>query len=147
MEDAMKTSKILAIGLIVSATAAACSSSQRALSTAERPLTGIKQASGLDLQKIESNYLTCLSSGNSGVVESALGQLIYLRVAFPKGDLRETETRLLDLATRGRTLAIRQRAYVAMRVFADPEAFKKSIEAKHVTSDEILADLMQRFER
>lgn len=143
----MKTVKMLAIGFVVSASTVACSPSQRALSTDEGPVSGNERSSSLDLQKFERNYLVCLSSGNSGVVESALGQLIHMRIAFPNADLTETKTRLIDLATRGYTRAIRQKAYVAIQVFADPQAYRELIEAKYVTSDDIVAVLVARFEQ
>lgn len=143
----MKTIKILAIGFVVSATTIACSPSQRELSRIEDPLSGNAHPRSLDLQKIERDYLVSLSSANPGVVESALGHLIYIRVAFPNADLRETKTRLIDLATHGYTRAIRQRAYVAMRVFADPQAFRRVIEAKHVTGDDIFSELISRLEQ
>jgi hypothetical protein len=143
----MKSIKMLAIGFVVSATTAACSPSQRELSRIEYTIPGNASSRTLDFQKIESNYLVCLGSGNSGVVESTLGHLIYMRVAFPNADLRETKTRLINLATHGYTRAIRQRAYVAMRVFADPQAFRGIIEAKHVSGDDIFSELMSRLEQ
>ena len=142
----MKTIKVLAIGLVVSAATIACSPSQGEHLAIDGPLSGKKSSSGLDFQKIERNYLVCLSSRNSGIVESALGHVIYMRIAFPKEDFREVQTRLFDLASRGYTRAIRYKAYVALHVFADPQAFVKALESKDVKSDEFFADLVSRFE-
>ena len=142
----MKTIKVLAIGLVVSATTLACSPSQGEHLAIDGPLSGKKNSSGLDFQKIERDYLVCLSSRNSGIVESALGHVIYMRIAFPKEDFREVQTRLFDLASRGYTRAIRYKAYVALHVFADPQAFVKALESKDVKSDEFFADLVSRFE-
>ena len=143
----MKTIKVLAIGLVVSATTIACSPSQSEHLAIDGPLSGKKKnSSGLDFQKIERNYLVCLSSRNSGIVESALGHVIYMRIAFPKEDFREVQTRLFDLASRGYTRAIRYKAYVALHVFADPQAFVKALESKDVKSDKFFTDLVSRFE-
>ena len=142
----MKTIKVLAIGLVVSATTIACSPSQGEHLAIVAPLSGKKHSSGLDFQKIEQNYLVCLSSRNSGVVESALGQVIYMRIAFPKEDFREIQMSLFDLAARGYTRAIRYRAFVALHVFADPQAFVKALKTKDVKSDAFFADLVSRFE-
>jgi len=142
----MKTIKVLTIGLVVSATTIACSPSQGEHLAIDGSLSGKKISSGLDFQKIERDYLVCLSSRNSGIVESALGHVIYMRIAFPKEDFREVQTRLFDLASRGYTRAIRYKAYVALHVFADPQAFVKALESKDVKSDEFFADLVSRFE-
>lgn len=143
----MKPLRLVAIGFVISATAVACSASQPQLSTAGDPPSGNESSVGLNLQKIENSYLRCLNSGNPGVVESALGHVIYLRIAFAKADLREIETRLLDLATRGHTRAIRHKAYVAIQVFADPQAFRGALKSGNGTGDQFFADIMSRVDQ
>jgi len=147
LEDAMKTLRLLAIGFAISATAAACSPSQHQLSILEDSLSGNEASKGFDIRMIEKSYLACLGSGNPGEVESALDHVIYMRIAFPDEDLREIKMRLFDLATRGYTTAIRYKAYVAIQVFADPQAFREVIKAKHITGDEFLAELASHFDQ
>lgn len=142
----MKTLTLLVIGFALSATAVACSPSQRELLTTESSTSGNGASSGLDLRKIEKSYLACLSSGNSGVVESALGQVIYLRIAYPKADLREIQAKLFDLAVQGYTRDIRYKAYVARQVFADPQTVRGAIESTQSTGDEFFAELESCFE-
>jgi hypothetical protein len=94
---------------------------------------------------IAQNYLSCLRSDNPGVVESALGHVTYLRIAYPNLDLREHEEVIFDLTKTGLNRTIRSKAFVALKVFADPSSFKSAIATRKDTGDGLFEDIAGRM--
>ena len=78
----MKTHRFLALGLALAAVTTLQAQQYHDSSTSE---LGQATASshGLNFERIKVNYLRCLYSDVPGVVESALGHVTYMRIAYP----------------------------------------------------------------
>jgi len=102
---------------------------------------------GLDFKKVGQDYLVRLHSAKASVVESALEPVITMRIAFPNENFREIEERLYNLASRGETRSIRYKAYLAVQVFADPVAFRSTIEKRMLFGEDFYANLAEKLGR
>lgn len=137
----MTTTKALVIGLVLGATVAARAQDVAELPIAKRSPRGEESLRTLDFRKIEASYLINLNSNVAGIVESTLGHITLMRIAYPKQNLRKLEEKLYDLASRGETRSIRYKAFIAMQVFANPGAFKESIVGRGSSGDGLLEEI------
>lgn len=137
----MKTTKALIIGLALIATTAAQAQDIASMSLAKRSHTGDESRRTLNFPKVEANYLISLNSGVPQVVESALGHITLMRIAYPNQDLRKLQEKLYDLASSGATKSIRYKAFIAMQVFANPAAFKGSIVGRQYNGDGLIEEI------
>ena len=140
-EDVMKTHRALVIGIALIAAIVARAQDLAVLPKTEVSHSRENSRKVLDFQKVEVNYLACLNSPIPGVVESALGHITLMRIAYPNQDLRKIRERLHDLASRGATRCIRHKAFIAMQVFANPLAFEGAITSTQCNGDSLLEDL------
>jgi len=143
----MKTYRFLAIGVAIAAVGAASAQTSEERVVVQTAIFGDTRDQTLDLKNIKNSYLRCLSSRNPGVVESALTHVTHMRIAHPQEDLRDVEVLLVGLATRGYTRAIRYKAFMAMRVFANPAAYKDVIDSSYSSSDNFFKVLAARIEQ
>ena len=137
----MKTHRALVIGLALTAAIAAHAQDLAELSKTGTSHSRENSRRVIDIQTAESNYLVSLHSEIPAVVESALGHVTLMRIAYPKQDLRKTQEKLYDLASQGATQSIRHKAFTAMQVFANPLAFKGAIVVGQTNGDGLLEDL------
>jgi hypothetical protein len=141
----MKTHRALVIGLALTTAIAAHAQDIAQLSKAEVSHSREVSPKVLNFQKVEVNYLANLNSDIPGVVESALGHVTLMRIAYPKQDLRKIQVKLYDLASRGATRSIRHKAFTAMQVFADPSAFTTAIVSGQTCGDGLLEKLADQL--
>jgi hypothetical protein len=143
-EYIMRTHKILAFGLAFVAVTAVRAQQQRESSD---PAVAGPQVSNrvLHLDKIAQNYLRCLNADNPGVVESALGNVTYMRIAYPKLDLKEIQEAIFKLTMTGPSRSIRSKAFMALKVFADPSSFRSAIATGEANGDRLFADIARRM--
>jgi len=99
---------------------------------------------GRNFERIQRNYLLCLNSENVGVVESALGHVTYMRIAYPKLDLTVIQEKLLDLSMNGYSRPIRRKAFMALKVFANPSLYASAISAEQYSGDGLFEDIAGR---
>jgi hypothetical protein len=78
-----------------------------------------------DSGKLVKAYGKCLKSDNPGVLESALGHILWMRVAVACVDITPLKPMVDDLAVSGNSASIRLRAYLTAMVMENPEAFKE----------------------
>lgn len=142
----MKTHKALVIGFALTAAIVARAQDLSELSKAGTSQSRENSRKVLDFEKVEANYLVCLNSEIPGVVESALGHVTLMRIAFPKQDLRKIHEKLYDLASQGATQSIRYKAFTAMQVFANPPAFKEAIVSRGACGDGLLENLAAQLQ-
>ena len=140
----MKTTGALIIGLVFAATASAGGQDMASMSTVKMPHSRSEARRLLNFPRVEANYLINLNSEIPGVVESALGHVTLMRIAYPKQDLRKLGEKLYDLASRGATREIRYKAFVAMQVFANPAAYELSIVGRQSSGDGLLEEIAAR---
>lgn len=140
----MKTHTIVALGLFfVIATAA---QAQERHESPEPSVTGPKYSyQQPQLENIARNYLRCLNADNPGVVESALGHITYMRIVYPKLDLREIEQAVFKLTMTGTSRSIRSKAFLALRVFADPSAYRKVLASGEENAYRLFEDIAGRM--
>jgi len=142
----MNTTRVLVIGLAFTATAATQAQDIASATMIKRSPATEESRRTLNFPRVEANYLLNLHSDIPGVVESALGHITLMRIAYPKQDLRLLHEKLYDLASQGATLSIRYKAFIAMQVFANPVAFKESIAGRHASGDGLLEEIaVQQF--
>jgi hypothetical protein len=98
-----------------------------------------------DIQKFSKNYLFCLQSSIPLVVESALGHVSYMRIAYPDMCLRELKNKIADLSVHGATPSIRAKAFTALEVFANPSAYTAAIRTRDASGDGLLAEIGTQF--
>lgn len=146
MEDVMKRYSALIVGCVFMSivSASAQELAVRADGTGSRVRETVARVP--DLRKAEVNYLVALNSDFPGVVESALGHVTLMRIAYPHRDLGKIQTKLYDLASRGATKPIRQKAFMAMQVFADPTSYKGAIADRQANGDGLLEALGSQWQ-
>jgi hypothetical protein len=137
----MKIHKALIIGFALTTSTVACAQNLAIRSVAEDSQTREGTVKVLNCKKAEMNYLVSLNSGVPGVVESALGHVTLMRIAYPNQNLGRIQEKLYDLASKGATKSIRQKAFIAMQVFADPTAYKGLIVDRQANGDGLLEAL------
>ena len=143
----MRYHRALVIGLALTAALAAQAQDLSELSKAEPSRSREYTRRTLNFQKVETNYLVCLNSVIPGVVESALGHVTLMRIAYPKQEFSKIREKLYDLASQGATQTIRYKAFAAMQVFANPAAFRETIAISQVSGDGLLEDLVRNYSR
>ena len=77
---------------------------------------------------VRHNYLAGLQHHNSGVVESAIFQLIILKTVYPEGNYDDLAKELNQLMTNGKTATTRYKAFVAATYLSHPEWFPQILE-------------------
>ena len=142
----MKTHRFLALGLAFAAVTTLQAQQYHDSSTSESD-QATASIQGLNFERIKVNYLSCLHSDVPGVVESALGHVTYMRIAFPNLDLKEIEQRIVVLTMEGYTRPIRAKAFQALRVFADPASFHQAIASRRASGDGLFEDIAARIDR
>ncbi len=78
-----------------------------------------------DLEKISCRYAECLQTGNPGVIVSALGHAVRMKLFVPEVNCPGLHQQISSLAVFGRTPSIRYKAYLASLVFDSPQLFKE----------------------
>lgn len=138
----MKTHKALIIGLALTAAITVHAQDIAKLSKTESSYSREYSRTALNFKLVETNYLFCLNSDFPAVVESALGHVTVMRIAYPKQDLRKIQEKVSDLALCGTTSSIRQKASMAEKVFANPSAFRSAIVDGQTNGDGLLESLI-----
>ncbi len=92
-----------------------------------------------DLPKVSRNYLYCLRSDNTGIVESALAHVAYIRLALPAADLKDLKDAVRNLADKDCVPSVRYKAYLASMVFASPALFARIPDVPYADSREFFA--------
>jgi hypothetical protein len=135
----MKTYKSLVAAMFVIATVVA--QAQDSGTLAKNSPANNKCLTRIGIPLIVKNYLRCLDSDISGIVESALGHVTYMRIVWPGEDLRNIQQKLAELSKQGATRAIRYKAFTALEVFGDPAAFRRFIEHRNYNGDGLLEEI------
>jgi hypothetical protein len=78
-----------------------------------------------DLGKITCQYTACLKTKNVGVIESALGHVVRMKMYLPEVDCPELRQEISSLSVTGPSASVRYKAYLAGLVFDSPGLFKE----------------------
>ncbi len=99
------------------------------------------------VRSIEANYSSCLTSGNNGVVESAIAQSVKLKWSYPSAQLEDLRASLGALATGGKTPAIRYKAYLAGLVFDSPSIFNGESAQEYAWDEDLINAIGARAQK
>ena len=99
-----------------------------------------------DLQKVACRYTESLKSGNAGVIESALGHLIRMKLFVPEFQCPDLQEELSTLAAEGTTPSVRYKAYIASLVFDSPELFKAEGARQYANSTDLFSTVAARLQ-
>lgn len=125
MEEIMKTWSLILAGMLLMAVGT---------STGQ---TTVERSQQIKVEKAEKNYLHCLNSATDAIVESALGGIVSLKLAFPEHEFAALEHRVEGLAVHGRTAAIRFKAYLTNAVLENPAQFGRFADLKPERNEEL----------
>jgi len=70
------------------------------------------------------NYYKALNSNNTGMVESAIENLIILKMVAPELDFQDAINKMNELTENGRTDVIKYKAFIGHLYLENPERFK-----------------------
>jgi hypothetical protein len=103
--------------------------------------------SQIKMEKAQKGYKCCLQCKADGVVETAIAQVAWMRLAVKDRDMTDLKAELDRLAVMGRTPAIRYKAYLACQVFDYPEIFGSVQQAGVENADELFSALANRLQK
>ncbi|HTY38883.1 MAG TPA: hypothetical protein VMH23_17330 [Bacteroidota bacterium] len=141
----MKAHKALVAGLMFAATTALNAQDIAHYSTNVQKGEMDVRRPTLNFQRAQSNYLRCLNSETPGVVEAALGHVTLMRIKYPQKDMNDIRMKLYDLASEGATASIRQKAFTAMQVFANPTIYRGVISEGQTSGDGLLETVVAQY--
>jgi hypothetical protein len=143
----MKTfAVVLAGGLLVAG--ATAHADEKADSAAVRPyFSDSASHAQADISRAIGKYKPCLECGNSGVIESALAHLAWMKIMRPEADLSAMRETLDQLSVAGTTPAIRYKAYMTFLVVDDPGMFAKIRSGTYNGSDELFAAIAKTLRK
>jgi hypothetical protein len=119
-EDDMKTM----VGVLVCATTVAVAAwGQERVDPNLKPAPPLKMYQAFDVDHCGGGYVRCLASDNDGVVESAIREVLLIKLAQPSVRCDRIENALEELRIHGATPMIRLKASLAKYVYDNPAMF------------------------
>jgi hypothetical protein len=120
----------------------------------EKP-DSIKSISSLELTTDKSlqhgaiNYYTALNRNNEGIIESAITNIMIMKLYFPERNYDNFIAKLTELNTEGKSKQIRYKSYIACNYLKHPErytwinkdSFKNTIELFNQFSEKLAKQL------
>ncbi|MBL0177465.1 MAG: hypothetical protein IPP94_19865 [Ignavibacteria bacterium] len=91
------------------------------------------------------NYAVCLRSDNHGVVESAIAQLVRLKLDVPNLSAPDCVREMRRLSTEGRTQMIRLKARFALMLCDDPALFDLAQLHRSDEPDAVFAEIASQL--
>ncbi len=143
----MKIHKSFALGLLVISASLAIAQSARDQTPVQSTYFSQRATiEAADLGKVVELYMASLASENNGVVESVIAHLTHLRIVAYDQDLGGVETHLMGLARDGASQSIREKASLALQVFAYPAAFQSLADRDFEGPDELFEAVGARLQ-
>lgn len=99
----------------------------------------------IDLKAARQNYLVGLRSENTGVVESAIYNVLQLVKADPAQPIAEIRQQLTFLSTSAVANRVRYKAGVALLLLAQPEILNSLVYDRTIPADQYFAEAMERM--
>ena len=113
----------------------------------EKYLADPARYSQVNLEKAQKGYKCCLQCKVDGVIETAIAQVVWMRLALRDREMTDLKAELDRLAVMGRTPAIRYKAYLACQVFDYPEIFGSVQKAGIESADDLFSALATRLQQ
>ncbi len=137
----------LVMGLALTMSAYAASAQAEEPRAGMRPFAAADVYRTFDIKRYEKNFAQTLSHPVPMIVESALAQVVMLKLSQPQAACTEWRNRIGILAQEGATPGVRYKAYLATMAFDQPEQFAHIPSGTYRTIDDMfmaLADEVQR---
>jgi hypothetical protein len=113
-----------------------------------KPFASAEVYRTFDVKRYEKNFAQSLSHPMPMIVESALAQVVMLKLSQPEAPCAEWRRRIGLLAQTGATPGVRYKAYLATMAFDQPRQFAHILSGRYRTLDDMfiaLADEIQRM--
>ena len=98
-----------------------------------------------NLPRYERNYLGSLTFPMDAVVESALREVLLIKLSQPGVQSSSIYNRVAELASSGHTPAVRYKASLVKLVFENPELFVAEGKAEYRNDEEVFTAIAQRL--
>ena len=99
-----------------------------------------------DMHMLQKGYVRCFAAENDGVVESAIAQVVRMRLARPDAPMKDIRAALAQLSQAARTPAIRYKAYLAELAFDCPAMFVDVRDENFESYEQFYASLTSRVQ-
>jgi hypothetical protein len=99
-----------------------------------------------DLEKVACRYAECLKTGNPGVIESALGHVVRMKLYVPELVCPGLRQEISSMAVFGPTPTVRYKAYLASLVFDSPTLFKEEAARQYKDSEDLFNTIAARLQ-
>ncbi len=101
-----------------------------------------------DMWRYEKNFLGSLNYEDcSEIVECGLAQVVMIKLAQPRNQLKKLEKRIDELIIDGETADVRYKAYLASVVFDRPELFNSEKYGSYVDGDGLFRAIAERLQK
>jgi hypothetical protein len=139
-ENVMKTAAVVVM-VMLATTGKAQLTSERAYFAKGGDSRSINAA------KTEQSYLSCLRTGNDGVIESALAHVAMIKLVIPWNESKATMEKVGEIARTATSPEIRYKAFLTKAVLEDPRMFSGIASSGCNTPDELFSLLASRLAR
>lgn len=112
-----------------------------------RPFASTETYRSFDIKRYEKNFSQSLSHPLPIIVESALAQVVMVKLAQPDIPCIEWQKQITQLALDGPTSGVRYKAYLAMMAFDQPKQFARILSGQYRTTDEMFIALAVELQR
>lgn len=85
--------------------------------------SNLNSISDQSLQRASINYYFALNRENTGIVESAITNIMIMKLYFPEQNYEKFITKLTELSTDGKSKQIRYKSYIACNYLKHPERY------------------------
>ena len=96
-------------------------------------------------KKVIRKYLTCLSSENEGVVESALAHVAMLKLMLPACDFKAVNAMVTEVSLKAASAETRYKAFLTKTVLEEPRMFVRINETRYNDADELFGAMASRL--
>jgi hypothetical protein len=110
-----------------------------------RYFTSVDGYRDINSAKVERQYLVSLSTGNDGVLESALAHVAMMKLALPNERYQVLHERVTDIAKTASSPEIRYKAFLTAMTLDDPKIFGAMDLQQFKSPDELFAALASRL--
>lgn len=100
-----------------------------------------------DLERAQKNYQVALRARNSGLAESAIGQVATIGLMVPDRVSNQVKQAIVELASGGMSTSIRYKAYLTMIVFEHPSLFVNEKHRRFTDPDQLFAAIGNRLQQ
>jgi hypothetical protein len=98
-----------------------------------------------NLPRYERNYLGSLNFPLDAIVESALREVVLIKLSQPEVQTSAIYDKVSELASSGNTPAVRYKASLVKLVFENPDLFVAEGKAEYRNDEEVFTAIAQRL--